>query len=395
MLSFKEFVTESQKTHSRKPVDNFLFHLSGPSTSHNDEGLKKQTVMEGKSLVIDHAKKPVVHTGHPVAKVISAGAKAASPDNPIKRMKEGFHAAIVPGEHPDVTKAKAKEAQTHFRGFMHARGGHNEGYSGDLTVENGKTRLSTGVGMSTIGISMAPHTKAGLNGFNVCPRASTECATNCLGVTAGGNKQYPEASLRRKVLVTQYATEHPEHFGRLLSHEISANEKWSHKNGMKSGVRLNITSDLPYEKLMPKHFFERHKDSTFYDYTKLHHRLDTPRASNYHLALSHTGANHAESNDTHVVNALNKGHVVAMVHERGKHVPEATHVEDVKTGKRWPITNGDDDDNVFDRHAHAGVPKGHGVVSGLKLKGVTAAAAGHFANKVDHDGVIRINKGNK
>jgi hypothetical protein len=35
---------------------------------------------------------------------------------------------------------------------------------------------------------------------------------------------------------------------------------------------------------------------------------------------------------------------------------------------------------------------GQGVVSGLKLKGVKNEDAGAFANKVDKDGIIRINK---
>ena len=87
---------------------------------------------------------------------------------------------------------------------------------------------------------------------------------------------------------------------------------------------------------------------------------------------------------------LNNGGGVAMVHQKSKVTP--THVEDVQTGKRWKIVNGDNDDNVFDRHKAAGIPKTEGVVSGLKLKGVHNEDAGHFANKVDPDGIIRINK---
>jgi len=57
--------------------------------------------------------------------------------------------------------------------------------------------------------------------------------------------------------------------------------------------------------------------------------------------------------------------------------------------------NGDNDDNTFDRHTEAGLKEGHpghGVVSGLKLKGASNKNAGHFANHVDKDGIIRINK---
>jgi hypothetical protein len=71
---------------------------------------------------------------------------------------------------------------------------------------------------------------------------------------------------------------------------------------------------------------------------------------------------------------------------------------DHATGKKYPVVNGDDDDNTFDRHATAGLSEGkpgHGVVSGLVLKGVKNEAAGHFANDVDQNGVAHINRGAK
>ena len=88
-----------------------------------------------------------------------------------------------------------------------------------------------------------------------------------------------------------------------------------------------------------------------------------------------------------------------MVYHRGKDVPHPTHVEDVSSGKRYPIANGDHDDNTFDRHQQLGIKHTNGrgegehsgVVSGLRLKGVTNDKAGHFANRVDPDGIIRIN----
>jgi hypothetical protein len=117
--------------------------------------------------------------------------------------------------------------------------------------------------------------------------------------------------------------------------------------------------------------------------------------ANYHLTLSHTGTGHAESNDADVVKVLEKGGVVASVFQRGKKNKKPTAYEDVKTGKRYPVANGDDDDNTFDRHITLGKTEGaagNGVVSGLQLKGVKNEDAGVFANKVDDDGVVRINK---
>jgi hypothetical protein len=222
-------------------------------------------------------------------------------------------------------------------------------------------------------------------------------------LTAGGNKQYPVASARAKLLRTQYVHEHPEHAARLMDHELTHHEKAAAKIGHHSGVRNNVTSDIQWHKMLPKKFYEKHHKSTFYDYTKVPGGLhDKDRPANHHLALSHTGANHPESNDKDVAHALHHGHVVAMVHQKPKKgEAPATHVHDVASGRHYPIVNGDEDDNVFDRHHAAGVDKSHGVVSGLKLKGVKNEAAGKFANKVDHKhyegkpegagGVIHIN----
>jgi hypothetical protein len=263
-----------------------------------------------------------------------------------------------------------------------------------LLNENGKTKKSSGENVHTKGLALAPHSTNGLKNFDVCPRASSECRKNCLGTEAGGNRQYPDTSLASKVVKTHYVALHPEHAARILDHEIGQHVKKATKKGYKPGVRLNVTSDIAWEH-HAKPLFQRHPEAQFYDYTKMHNRVghkDLP--PNYHLSLSHTGTGHSESNDHHAVKALEKGHVVAMIYHKAKKDKEPTHVEDVKTGKRYPIANGDHDDNTFDRHASLGKHEGkhgEGVVSGLKLKGVSAESAGKFANKVDTDGIIRIN----
>lgn len=375
MLSFKEFLSEGieGKLKDGSVLSNFLHHLSS-STVYEDPKGKKESLQEARS--IEDIKKD--------------GADNQPSGNLFHHIKTGFHAAFPEGESPEVTAQKAKESRKHFRSWMAERGGHSEKNTMSLTGDNGKTRLSSGVGVATIGMSLAPHSSSGLHKFDTCPKASSECRKNCLGFTAGGNRQYPEASFRSKLLRTHYIAEHPEHAARLMSHELGEHEKWSEKNGYKSGFRGNVTSDLPLEHLMPKKFFKKHKNTQFYDYTKVAGRLknkDMP--NNYSLALSHTGTGHPESNDKEVIKHLNNGGVVAMVHQKSKITP--THVEDVQTGKRWKVTEGDSDDNVYDRHKSAGVSSSEGVVSGLKLKGVKNEAAGHFANKVDDDGIIRIN----
>lgn len=392
VLSFLQFINESSDNPSSihgMPIvlANFMHHLT-TGTFHDHEmlgeSLSEADLLPTRQLTTDGS--------YSLGTVMRLGQENQPQENLYKRMKAGFNAAIVDGEDPKITKKKLSEARRHFRNFMYERGGHSASYSGKITTTNKKTELSSGVGFKTLGIGMAPHASAGLEGFDVCPNASEECKKNCLGFTVGGNKQYPEAALKRKILVTQYFTEHPEHAARLLSHEITTNEKAARRAGMKSGIRLNVTSDIPYEKMMPDAFWKRHSETQFYDYTK-NAKTTKDLPENYFKGLSHTGTGHTESNDKAAIEELNRGGVVAMVFQKpkGKKRPYPTHVEDVQTGKRWRIVNGDDDDNLFDRHANAGIPKTEGVVSGLKLKGVKNEAAGKFANKVDPDGVIRIN----
>lgn len=431
MLTFKQFINEEYNNSQNNVLMNFLHHLSSSTIANDHDPSLKKSLDEARSI----------------EDIKQDGVNNQPSGNLFHHIKNGFHAAFPEGESPEQTTAKAKEAQKHFRNWMTERGGHAENNQMSLTGDNGKTRLSTGVGMATIGVSLAPHSSSGLHKFDVCPKASSECRKGCLGFTAGGNKQYPETAFRAKLLRTQYVAEHPENAARLMSHELKQHEDWTsnhktvhdhqgniigyqHKqtgevtselpvkakdaagkkaeraanvqrikdgiaskeyktNDIASGFRGNVTSDLPLERLMPSKFFERHKNTQFYDYTKVAGRLNKKLPENYSLALSHTGTGHAESNDKEVIKHLENGGVVAMVHQKSKVTP--THVEDVQTGRRWKIVDGDSDDNVFDRHRSAGIDKSEGVVSGLKLKGIKNEAAGHFANKVDDDGVIRIN----
>lgn len=429
MFSFKNFIAESTIEAPTSPNPdmsihawNFLSHLSSPSdkTTHSDtKKWMNESVMEAR-ITIDHrvpgsvVRGGIGHNGGPEletnepskpsahkamnlpkssAMITKGNALIPHGTNIHKRIHEGFkkHAEEIGNETPEESKKKLKESKRVLNEFF-----NHYGYkkAPDLLNENGKTKKSTGEGVHTLGLALAPHTTNGLKDFNTCPRASSECRANCLGTEAGGNRQFPDTALSSKIAKTHALAMHPEHFARVLDHEISKHSKKARKAGYIPGVRLNVDSDIAWEH-HAGHIMKRHPETQFYDYTKMHNRVGHPNLpKNYHLTLSHTGTGHAESNDKHVVHALERGHGVAMVYRRDSKAPKATHVEDVKTGKRYPIMNGDDDDNTFDRHATAGLKEGHpghGVVSGLKLKGASNNNAGHFANKVDKDGIIRIN----
>jgi hypothetical protein len=406
MKSFTTFIAEAMATCEHPTIKNkclhdFLFHLSGPSdpTMHSDalkEGIDDvMFYMVTEDVDVEKVAHKSMNLPKTRAMIDLGNAETPKGTNLHKTMGHKLRETFtkMDSESPEEAKAGVKASKAHWNGFAQSRG-LKTGPS--MLGENGKTMKSSGEGVHTKGLSLAPHASSGLHNFDVCPRASKECRANCLGTEAGGNKQYPDVALSAKVLRTHYVAQHPEHAARLIDHEIGLHAKSASKKGYKPGVRLNVTSDISWEHHAPQ-LFKRHPNVQFYDYTKIHNRVGhSKNPENYHLSLSHTGTGHAESNDKHVVQKLEAGHTVAAVYHRGKDVPEPTHFEDVKSGRRYPIVNGDHDDNTFDRHAQAGRTEGqagHGVVSGLKLKGVKNGAAGHFANPVDKDGIIRINSG--
>ena len=423
--TFKTFINESVNTPSSPnpdmslPLWNFLSGLSSPSdpTTYSDakKWLNEETVSEAK-ITIDHrvpgsivrSDSPAApETAHKSMKLPKSSAMIAQGNRLIPRgtkvhkiIHDGFkeHAEEIGKETPEESKRKLRESKKVMNDFFKQYGYKK---APDLLNENGKTRKSTGEGVHTKGLALAPHTTNGLKDFDVCPRASSECRANCLGTEAGGNRQFPDTALSSKIAKTHFLATHPKHFARVLAEEIRRHAKKASEAGYIPAVRLNVTSDIAWEHharhIMERHLKEERHPVQFYDYTKLDNRVGHPNLpKNYHLTLSHTGTGHAESNDKHVVRVLKRGGSVAMVYRRGSKVPKPTHVRDEQTGNLYPIRPGDKNDNTFDRHAEEGLTPGHpghGVVSGLRLKGASDESAGHFANEVGPDGIISINKG--
>jgi hypothetical protein len=382
----------------------FLSHLSEPIDPHGKSALlHEEELNEVAVLDIRRGIKPETSSsfsdrrmsGPRTSRVIQAGQREHTGENLHKKIGEGFKQAYdeMEIEHPRETRAKLNLAKAAFKTFAQSRG--YKGTSIKLLRGNLKTKKSSGEGVLTTGLNLAPHKTSGLDGFDVCPKATKECREGCLGLTAGGNRY--DSALASKVLATHFIATHPHHAARMIDHEIGLHAKKAERMGMKAGVRLNVTSDLAWEHHAPK-MFRKHSNVQFYDYTKSSNRVLRSLApkkspedfynskghpSNYHLTLSHTGTGHSESNDRDVIKVLDKGGSVAAVFQRGKAAGGLpTHIEDAKTGKRYPVKTGDKDDNTFDRPA---------AVSGLLLKGVKNHEVGKFANKIDPDRIVRIN----
>ncbi len=119
-------------------------------------------------------------------------------------------------------------------------------------------------------------------------------------------------------------------------------------------IRLNGTSDLPFEKFKifeGKNIFEVYPDVQFYDYTKNYIRFEKELPKNYHLTFSRSEINHDKA-----IEILNKGYNVAMVFDK---------LPDTFNGFR--VINGDENDLRFldDKN----------VIVGLKYKKMTGKGA--------------------
>ncbi len=230
-----------------------------------------------------------------------------------------------------------------------------------LTTSNPKTTKGEGLGYLTAILHLAP---ASLSGRNVCPHATDGCRAACLntaghggiGLDSDGLNVIQVARIRR----TRYWQRDRAGFMLRLADEIAAHELNAARHGLASAVRLNGTSDLPWERFAcgaHPNVFAMFPSTTFYDYTKFPVRLrplvaDIP---NYSLTYSL-----AESNDETAALALKASVNVAAVFavKRGQDLP-AWHVID---GHIAQVIDGDASDLRFlDPQA--------GVIVGLRAKG--------------------------
>jgi hypothetical protein len=162
-----------------------------------------------------------------------------------------------------------------------------------LSIEaDAKTDKGTASGYLTGILYLAPGQLAGVG--NLCVHASAGCLAACL-FTAGRAGIF-EAVNAARVMRTRFLHENRAGFIAALKGEISALIRKAKRRGLKPVVRLNGTSDLPWEKLAPELFAE-FPQIRFYDYTKSLRRAvafakgELPR--NYHLTFSYSETNAA------------------------------------------------------------------------------------------------------
>lgn len=169
-------------------------------------------------------------------------------------------------------------------------------------------------------------TPSDLSGVNLCPKASLGCRAACLNAAGRGRFDSIQfARLRKTLFFSKFRSQ----FLNQLDLEIDKAYKSGLKNGVKVTIRLNGTSDIPFESIKVRDglsLIELYQNVTFYDYTKILGRLKRLKLrplSNYHLTFSFSESNEAES-----LKALSLGYNVARVFDSIPKTYQGTEVVD-------------------------------------------------------------------
>jgi hypothetical protein len=216
-----------------------------------------------------------------------------------------------------------------------------------LNNGNSKTRKGEKKGYITYGLHLAP---AWLSGFNVCKDASEGCTDACLNWAGRGMMKMVQAA---RVVKTRFFFEDRQGFLLKLWQEVAADIKSAARKDMTPCFRLNLTSDLPWEKikLNGQSVMEAFPECTFYDYTKSPERMtkfvNGEMPKNYHLTFSRSETNGAIS-----LAFLRSGGNVAMVFRKSLPATYSGH----------DVVDGDETDLRF--------LDGSGKIIGLKEKGL-------------------------
>lgn len=174
-----------------------------------------------------------------------------------------------------------------------------------LSQANHKQQL--GVGFLSVGLTLTPRA-TGRSGRNLCPFATPGCAQSCF---ADYDRLAWPQSKRAAVARTRLLAEDPERFLAMLTEELRREEKRAAKLSLPLVCRLNVVSDLPFEREFPPLFAEFPRVQ-FMDYTKdISRVLDPCRPGHYHLTFSRS-----ERNEADCLRALAAGHNVTVVFRR-------------------------------------------------------------------------------
>jgi hypothetical protein len=220
-----------------------------------------------------------------------------------------------------------------------------------LTTRNKKLLKGSMWGWTTYGLSLAPFNQNS-QGKNLCPMASTGCSSACLFTSGHGSMSTVK---KGRINKADFFLSDRTKFLNMLYIEIAQLELKHKLEETKFAVRLNVTSDLSWEKfIIPqtgKNIFDSFKNVIFYDYTKNFLRFRNPLPKNYHLTFSRS-----ENNEKIAFELIKRGVNIAIVFDE---IPE--------TYNGYKVIDGDISDLRFQDKK--------GVIVGLKYKKLTGKNA--------------------
>lgn len=160
-----------------------------------------------------------------------------------------------------------------------------------LSEANTKIKKGESMGYKTYGLHLAPHK---LSEKNLCASASPGCAAACLNTSGMGvYSRVQNARIKKSIFFNEKKKE----FLANLEKEIQFAIGRAERAGMIPCFRLNLTSDILWEKL---NIIEKFPTVQFYDYTKHFGRaMDFYNGffpENYHLTFSRSENNEAKVN---------------------------------------------------------------------------------------------------
>lgn len=156
----------------------------------------------------------------------------------------------------------------------------------------------------TFGLSLAPHKTSG---HNTCPKSTHGCRQSCI-FTAGYAMVFPKTVQTARIARTRALFQDRAGFKRVLLTDLKLANWRAKQENKKLCVRLNVFSDIVWEKLFPE-IFTDFPDVQYYDYTKLINRMfDTNFPKNYYLTFSKS-----ENNIDDVNKVLEAGKNAAVI----------------------------------------------------------------------------------
>lgn len=199
----------------------------------------------------------------------------------------------------------------------------------ETLLSNANYKQCKGQGYLSMGLTLTPRDSGG-SGLHLCRHATAGCGAACF---AGWDRlNWPNAK-RAMVARTLLLARDPEQFRSMVLYELQQAQIQADERGVPLVCRLNVVSDVPWEKEWPELFAEFPR-VRFMDYTKHVDRvLSADLPENYHLTFSRS-----EQNEADCRRVLDAGRNVVVVF-RTKPLP----------GEYWGyrVIDGDKDDLRF------------------------------------------------